>query len=155
MLLNGKGNIASEGVNPLAVGGGPFAVGRSHRCPAPSPARSTPWVDRSWPARDASAVLGTTGARTGLARRAPIGFVLRADGTILLGSGSPVNRGWTVNLKADPACTFAIKGREVRYRARLVGPEERDAALAELKAKMGGIAERATWGDLFVLEPES
>ena len=100
-------------------------------------------------------ILGTTGAKTGLARRAPIGFVARADGTILLGSGSPVNRGWTVNLKANPACTFAIKGREVRYRARLVGPEEREAALAELKAKMGGMAERATWGDLFVLEPEA
>jgi deazaflavin-dependent oxidoreductase (nitroreductase family) len=100
-------------------------------------------------------ILGTTGAKTGLARRAPIGFVTRADGTILLGSGSPVNRGWTVNLKANPACTFAIKGHEVRYQARLVGPDEREAALAELKARMGSMAERATWGDLFVLEPEA
>jgi deazaflavin-dependent oxidoreductase (nitroreductase family) len=100
-------------------------------------------------------ILGTTGAKTGLARRAPIGFVRRADGTILLGSGSPVNRGWTVNLKANPACTFTIKGREAAYRARLVGPDERDAALAELKASMGGVAERADWGDLFVLEPEA
>ena len=39
--------------------------------------------------------------------------------------------------------------------ARLVGPEEREAALEELKAKIGGMAERATWGDLFVLEPEA
>ena len=100
-------------------------------------------------------ILGTTGAKTGLARRAPIGFVTRADGTILLGSGSPVNRGWTANLKTNPSCTFAIKGDERRYQARLVGPEERDAALAELKAKMGGMAERAKWGDLFVLEPEA
>jgi deazaflavin-dependent oxidoreductase (nitroreductase family) len=100
-------------------------------------------------------ILGTTGAKTGLARRAPIGFVSRADGTILLGSGSPVNRGWTLNLKANPSCTFAIKGRELRYLARLVGPEERAAALAELRAKMGGMAERATWGDLFVLEPDA
>lgn len=97
-------------------------------------------------------ILGTTGAKTGRARRAPIGFVTHADGTILIGSGSPVNRGWTVNLKANPACTFAIKGHDRRYRAGLVGPDERDAALAELKAKMGGMAERATWGDLFVLE---
>jgi len=99
-------------------------------------------------------ILGTTGAKTGLARKAPIGFVMRADGTILLGSGSPVNRGWTANLKANPSCTFAIKGQERRYQAHLVGPEERDAALVELKAKMGGMAERANWGDLFVLEPE-
>jgi deazaflavin-dependent oxidoreductase (nitroreductase family) len=100
-------------------------------------------------------ILGTTGAKTGLARRAPIGFVARADATILLGSGSPVNRGWTVNLKANPSCTFAIKGHERRYQARLVGPDEREAALAELKAKMGGMAERATWGDLFVLAPDA
>jgi deazaflavin-dependent oxidoreductase (nitroreductase family) len=100
-------------------------------------------------------ILGTTGAKTGLARRAPIGFVTRADGTILLGSGSPVNRGWTANLKANGACTFTIKGHEGRYRARLVGPDEREAALAELKAKMGGMAERADWGDLFVLEPDA
>ena len=100
-------------------------------------------------------ILGTTGARTGLARKAPIGFVMRADGTILLGSGSPVNRGWTVNLKANPSCTFGIKGQERRYLAHLVGPKERDGALAELRAKMGGIAERTKWGDLFVLEPEA
>lgn len=100
-------------------------------------------------------ILGTTGAKTGRSRRAPIGFVMRADGTVLLGSGSPVNRGWTVNLKATPSCTFAIKGHERRYHARLVGPDDREAALGELRAKMGGMAERANWGDLFILEPEA
>jgi len=100
-------------------------------------------------------ILGTMGARTGLPRRAPIGFVTRGDGTLLIGSGSRVNRGWAVNRKATPACTFTIKGRTGSYRARLVGPAEREAALAELKATMGGWAERAEWGDLFVLEPEA
>jgi deazaflavin-dependent oxidoreductase (nitroreductase family) len=100
-------------------------------------------------------LLGTTGARTGLARTAPIGFIARADGTLLIGSGRPENRGWVVNLKADPACTFAIKGLTRRYRARPVGPDQREAALAELRASMGGRADRATWGDLFVLEPEA
>jgi deazaflavin-dependent oxidoreductase (nitroreductase family) len=99
-------------------------------------------------------ILGTTGARTGLRRTAPIGYVAREDGTLLIGSGSPTNRGWTVNLKADPAATFSIKGVERRYRARLVAPEEREAALAELKTRMGSFAERADWGDLFILEPE-
>ena len=98
-------------------------------------------------------ILGTTGAKTGLARRAPIGFVTRPDGSILIGSGSRVNRGWTVNLKANPRATFAIKGIERGYRARLMGDGERTAALAELKASMGSVAERADWGDLFVLEP--
>jgi deazaflavin-dependent oxidoreductase (nitroreductase family) len=100
-------------------------------------------------------ILGTTGAKTGLARRAPTGVGARAGGASPPGSGSPLNPRWTGDLKANPSCTFAIKGQERRYQARLVGPEEREAALAELKAKMGGMAERATWGDLFVLEPEA
>jgi deazaflavin-dependent oxidoreductase (nitroreductase family) len=99
-------------------------------------------------------ILTSTGAKTGLKREAPLGFVLRADGTVLIGSGSKENRGWTANLKANPGCTFIIKGDECAYRARPLGEEERPAALGELKAKMGSIAERATWGDLFVLEPE-
>jgi len=100
-------------------------------------------------------ILGTTGAKTGKARKAPLGFVARPDGTLLVGSGSPENRGWTVNLKANPSCTFAIKGSEQWYRATLVGIEGREAALAELKTKMGSYAERAKWGDLFILEPEA
>ena len=100
-------------------------------------------------------ILGTTGAKTGKPRRAPIGFVARPDGSILIGSGSPTNRGWTANLKANPACTFEIKGTTRGYRARLVGPAEREAALAELTARMGRVAGRTAWGDLFVLEPEA
>jgi len=99
-------------------------------------------------------ILGTTGAKTGRRRTAPIGYVARDDGTVLIGAGSRANRGWTANLKANPAATFAVKGVERRYRARLVAPEEREAALAELQARMGGFAERADWGDLFVLEPD-
>jgi hypothetical protein len=74
---------------------------------------------------------------------------------MLIGAGSRTNRGWTANLKANPAATFSVKGVERRYRARLVSPEEREAALGELRARMGGFAERADWGDLFVLEPEA
>lgn len=98
-------------------------------------------------------ILGTTGARTGKARSAPLGYVALADGSVLIGSGSLENRGWTVNLKADPACTFSVKGERRAYRARLVGPEERETVLSELMARMGGFGERAKWGDLFVLEP--
>lgn len=99
-------------------------------------------------------ILGTTGAKTGLRRTAPIGFVARPDGTVLIGAGSRSNRGWTANLRANPSATFSVKGVERSYRARLVVAEDREAALAELKAKMGGMAERADWGDLFVLEPD-
>jgi deazaflavin-dependent oxidoreductase (nitroreductase family) len=99
-------------------------------------------------------ILTSTGAKTGLRRQAPLGFVQRPDGTVLIGSGSKENRGWTANLKANPGCTFSIKGDERRYRAALVDESARPAALEELKTKMGGVAERADWGDLFVLVPE-
>jgi deazaflavin-dependent oxidoreductase (nitroreductase family) len=100
-------------------------------------------------------ILASTGAKTGLRRTAPLGFVLRADGSVLIGSGSKENRGWTANLKANPSCTFKIKSDERRYRGRLIDEAGRPAALDELKVKMGGMAERADWGDLFVLDPEA
>jgi len=100
-------------------------------------------------------MLGTTGAKTGRPRRAPVGFVRRADGTLLIGAGSPTGRGWTANLRANPVATFAIKGVERRYRARFVGPDERAAVLTELKAGVGGPTGAMRWGDLFVLEPEA
>jgi len=100
-------------------------------------------------------ILATTGAKTGQRRTAPLGFVQRPDGSVLIGSGTKESRGWTVNLKANPACSFKIKGTEGRYRAALVPADQRDEALAEFKAKMGSFAERADWGDLFVLVPEA
>ena len=101
------------------------------------------------------ALLGTTGAKTGLPRRAPVGFVTRDDGTFLIGAGSPTGRGWTANLRANPVATLTVKGTPRACRARLVGPDEREAALAEIKTKMGGGTGNLTWGDLFVLEPEA
>lgn len=100
-------------------------------------------------------ILGTTGAKTGKPRSAPLGFVAREDGTVVIGSGRLENRGWVVNLKANPACTFKIKSAERRYRARPLDGAERDAAVAELKASIGSMAERMAWGDVFVLEPEA
>jgi deazaflavin-dependent oxidoreductase (nitroreductase family) len=100
-------------------------------------------------------ILGTTGARTGTPRRAPLGYVARADGTVVVGSGRPENRGWVANLRANPACTFRIKGMEKQYRARPVHGDERDAAVAELTATIGSMAERMAWGDVFILEPEA
>jgi deazaflavin-dependent oxidoreductase (nitroreductase family) len=101
------------------------------------------------------AMLGTTGAKTGLPRQTPVGFVTRDDGTILIGAGSPTGRGWTANLRANPAATLRVKGTTRRCHARLVGPGEREAALAEIKAKMGGGTGSLTWGDLFILEAEA
>jgi deazaflavin-dependent oxidoreductase (nitroreductase family) len=101
------------------------------------------------------AMLGTTGAKTGMPRRTPVGFVTRDDGSILIGAGSTTPRGWTANVRANPVATLTLQGTTRRFRARLVAADERGAALAELKATMGGRAERADWGDLFILEPEA
>jgi deazaflavin-dependent oxidoreductase (nitroreductase family) len=98
--------------------------------------------------------LGTIGARTGQPRRAPIGYVARADGSLLIGSERG-NRGWAANLRANPAATFTAKGVERRYGARLVGLDERAAAIAALRARFGRWAANTDWGDLFVLEPEA
>ena len=100
-------------------------------------------------------MLGTTGAKTGLPRRAPVGLVARDDGTFLIGAGNPTGRGWTANLRANPAATLTVKGTTRRCRARLVRPDEREAALAEIKAKMGRGTGNLTWGDLFILEPDA
>jgi len=97
---------------------------------------------------------GEHGRQDRQARSAPLGYVARADGTVVVGSGRPENRGWVVNLRANPACTFRIKGTERRYGTRLLSGDEREAALAELRATVGSMAERMTWGDVFVLEPE-
>jgi deazaflavin-dependent oxidoreductase (nitroreductase family) len=98
--------------------------------------------------------LGTTGAQTGRPRCAPVGYVARADGSLLVGSERG-NRGWAANLRANPAATFTFKGVERRYLARLVGLDEREAAIAALRARFGRWAAGTDWGDLFVLEPEA
>ena len=101
-------------------------------------------------------ILGTTGAKTGLARRAPIGFVHAA------GRDDPprVRQPGEPRLDREPEGEPVVHVRDQGSRAPVPGPPRRSrtsapAALAELKAKMGGMAERATWGDLFVLEPEA
>ena len=99
-------------------------------------------------------ILGTTGAKTGKPRSAPLGYVARPDGTVVVGSGRPESRGWVVNLKACPTCTFKIRSVEKRYRARPLVGADRAAAVAELKASIGSMAERMAWGDVFILEPE-
>ena len=99
-------------------------------------------------------ILATTGRRTGRHRATPVGYLARADGTVLLGAGGP-GRAWVSNLRAHPACTFTIRGVETRHRARELEGAERDAAIAELRAKMGGVAERAAWAEVFELSPEA
>lgn len=99
-------------------------------------------------------ILGTNGRRSGQRRTAPVGYVLRPDGTIAIGAGGQA-RAWAANLPATPSCTFSIKGAEGRYRARRLESAERETALVEMTAKIGRPAERASWADVFELVPEA
>jgi len=99
-------------------------------------------------------ILASTGRRSGRRRTAPLGFVRRPDGTVLVAAGSP-GPAWAANLQAQPACTFTIRGRERRYRARLLEGSERDEALVAGRAAWGRMAGRAAFGETFALEPET
>jgi deazaflavin-dependent oxidoreductase (nitroreductase family) len=98
------------------------------------------------------ASLGTTGARTGQPRTAPVGFLERADRTVIIGAGG-TGRSWVANLRANPACTLTVRGRRGAYVATAVDGADRETALAELVASMPRWFRGATWHDIFVLAP--
>jgi deazaflavin-dependent oxidoreductase (nitroreductase family) len=98
------------------------------------------------------ASLGTTGAKTGLARTAAVGFLARADGSVIVGAGG-TGRAWAANLRANPGCTLAIRGRRGAYVATALDAADRDAALAELVGSMPRSLRGATWSDVFLLRP--
>jgi deazaflavin-dependent oxidoreductase (nitroreductase family) len=98
------------------------------------------------------ASLGTTGAKSGLPRTAPVGFLERPDGTVVIGAGGS-GRAWAANLRAHPACTLTVRGRRLAFVATALAGAERDATLAELVGSMPRSFRGATWTDVFVLHP--
>lgn len=98
--------------------------------------------------------LTTTGRKSGQLRTTHIGFVPRADGTLLLGSGGP-DRAWVANLRSEPRCRFRTRGGEGAYRATELVGDARDTALAEMRAAMGRFGGRATFHVVFALTPEA
>jgi deazaflavin-dependent oxidoreductase (nitroreductase family) len=100
------------------------------------------------------AILGTTGAKSGKRREAPVGVLRRHDGSFVIVAGGG-KRGWAANLRADPSCTLDVKGARIACVAtRLEGPD-RDAAVAEFVAAMPRATSAASWSDAFVLRPGS
>jgi deazaflavin-dependent oxidoreductase (nitroreductase family) len=96
--------------------------------------------------------LGTTGAKSGLSRTAAVGYLHRADGTVLVGAGGP-GRAWAANLRAHPACTLQVRGTTGSYTATGLVGADLTAAAAELTASMPGFLRGATWAEVFVLRP--
>jgi deazaflavin-dependent oxidoreductase (nitroreductase family) len=96
--------------------------------------------------------LGTTGSKSGRPRSAAVGYLRRADGTVLVGAGGP-GRAWAANLRAHPACTLQVTGTTRSYAATGLAGADLDAAAAELTASMPGFMSSATWTEVFVLRP--
>lgn len=89
-----------------------------------------------------SLVLHTTGARTGLPRRAELICAPDASGGTLLIAGSnfarPRHPAWTYNLIAHPDAEVDRRGRRLRVTATLLTGAERDRAWARLDDVLPG-----------------
>lgn len=96
------------------------------------------------------AILGTTGAKSGKRREAPVGILRRPDGALVIAAGGD-GRGWPANLRAHRTCTLDIKGTREAYVASLLDGAERDDAIRAFVAAMGRIASNTKWTDVFVL----
>ena len=76
-------------------------------------------------------VLETTGARTGLVRRAVLGYLDEEDGWLVIASkgGAPTNPAWVHNLAVQPEATVVLAdGTRVPVRAERLAGEEYDRA---------------------------
>ncbi len=98
------------------------------------------------------AMIETTGRRSGLPRRTPVGYVQNADGSVWLGAGRAESQ-WPRNLLANPRCRVKVGRRELPYSATPLEGEARDRAVAAIHAKYGGPALRVGTGPVFQLRP--
>ena len=75
-----------------------------------------------------SVLLGCTGARTGAKREVPLLATPVGNEFVLIASkgGAPMHPAWYLNLKANPACTLAVRGRLLQCTAREAEGEERE-----------------------------
>ena len=97
--------------------------------------------------------LETRGRVTGLTARAAVGFIERADGTLLVAAGSP-RADWALNLLAEPRCRVTTGGASREAVARYLEGAEHAGAVRELILKYGTPAEGLGAGPAFELRPE-
>ena len=98
-------------------------------------------------------VLESLGRRTGMVRRAAVGFVERADGSIVVAASRPETQ-WARNLLASPGCIVEREGRRHAHRAEPLDEASRRSAVASLILKYGTPAERLGAGPAFRLVPD-
>lgn len=101
-----------------------------------------------------AARIESQGRRSGLVRRAVVGFVERADGSLLVAAGS-ADTAWALNLLADPSCVVTISGRSFAAVAEPLDGAEHAAAVRDLVLRGGTPAEGLGHGPSFRLRPAS
>ena len=89
-------------------------------------ATSGPFVGRSL------LLLTTTGAKTGVARLAPLVYTRDGDRYVIVASkgGAPTNPAWYLNLVANPVVTVEVGGEMFEARATVAEAAERDRLYA-------------------------
>jgi deazaflavin-dependent oxidoreductase (nitroreductase family) len=92
----------------------------------------------------------TRGRVTGRIARAVVGFVERADGSLVVAAGSP-DADWALNLLEEPACRVTIGDDAWPAVARPLERDEHAAAVRELILRYGTPAENLGAGPSFEL----
>src|SRR5262245_52018923 len=96
--------------------------------------------------------LETVGRRSGSPVVVTVGFVERADGTIVVAAGDR-EAAWALNLLAEPACRVTLRGATFEAEARELEGAERSGAVRDLILRYGTPSERLGSGPAFVLQP--
>jgi deazaflavin-dependent oxidoreductase (nitroreductase family) len=101
-----------------------------------------------------AARIESRGRRSGLVRRAVVGFVESGDGSVLVAAGS-ASTAWALNPLADPSCLVTIADRSFPAVAEPLDGAEHAAAIRDLILRGGTPAEGLGHGPSFRLRPAS
>jgi deazaflavin-dependent oxidoreductase (nitroreductase family) len=97
-------------------------------------------------------ILETAGRRSGQPRRVAVGYVLEADGSLLVAASDP-SAHWARNLAIDPSCVVERDGTRTACLASNLEGAASNAAVAALILKYGTPAERLGSGPTYRLVP--
>jgi len=88
-------------------------------------------------------LLTTTGAKSGMARTAPVMYLPDGERMIIFASkaGAPTNPDWYHNLMAHPQATVEVGNETIEVTAVEVTSEERDRLYAKQAAQFPGFAD--------------
>lgn len=86
------------------------------------------------------ALVDHRGAKTGIARTAPLMYVRDGESIAVVASkaGQPTHPAWLHNLKANPETTVQVGSEVLPVRARIAGEEERERLFARFVALYPG-----------------